>query len=80
MIPSFTHAVPVQDLLQILSSVRVLELSDRFGRARADKVPTAIAAFRTEVDDPVCRFDDLEIVFDYDDRASRIDETAKSRE
>ena len=66
-------AVSVQHPLQILSSVRVFQLRDRFGRAGADKVPAAIAAFRTEVDHPVRRLDDFEIVLDDDDGASRID-------
>jgi hypothetical protein len=66
-------AVSVQDPLQVLSSVRVLQLRNRFGRAEADEIPTAIAAFGTKVDDPVSRFDDFEIVLDDHDRASRID-------
>src|ERR1700676_1537144 len=72
-------AVPVQDPLQILSSVRVFQLRDRLGRSEADEVPTAIAALRTEIDDPVRGLDHFEIVLDDDDRPSRIDETAESR-
>src|SRR5208337_620087 len=72
-------AVSVQHPLQILSSVRAFKFRDRFGRARADEVSTAIAAFGAEVDDPIRRFDNFEIVLDDDDRAFRIDETAKSR-
>src|SRR5260370_464183 len=66
-------AVPVQDPLQILSSVRVFQLRDRFGRSEADEVPTAIAALRAEIDDPVRGLDHIEIVLDDDDRPSRID-------
>ncbi len=65
-------SVSVQHPFQILSSVRVFQLRDRFGRAGADKIPAAIAAFRAQVDDPVRRLDDFEIVLDDDDGASCI--------
>src|ERR1700674_4233656 len=66
-------AVPIQDPPQVLSRVRVLQLRNRLRRTEADEVPTAIAAFRTEVDHPVSRLDDFEIVLNDDDRPSRID-------
>src|ERR1700675_1824496 len=59
-------AVPVQDPLQILSSVRVFQLRDRFGRSKADEVPTAIAALRSDDDDPFGRLDHFAIVLDDD--------------
>src|ERR1700675_4540125 len=66
-------ADPVQDPLQVLSRVRVFQLRDRFGRPEADEVPTAISAFRTEIDDPVGGLDDFKIVLDDDDGPSCID-------
>src|ERR1700674_5205746 len=70
---TMAYAVSVQDPLQILSSVRVFQLRDRFGRSEADKVPTAITAFRTEVNDPVRSLDHFKIVLDDDDRTPCID-------
>src|SRR5208282_699849 len=65
--------VSVQNPLQVLSSVGVLQLCDCFGRARSNEVPPAIAAFRTEIDDPVGSFDHFKIVLDDHDGASCID-------
>src|ERR1700690_4480427 len=79
LLASMPYAVSVQDLFQIMTSVRVLQFRDRFRRAGSNQIPTTLAAFGAAVDDPVGRFDDFEIVFDDDDRASRIDETAESR-
>src|ERR1700694_436530 len=74
MLPvTIVRATSVQDPLQILSSVRVFQLRDRFGRTEAHEVPTAISAFRTEVNDPVSSLDDFKIVLDDDNGPPRID-------
>ena len=44
---------------------------DLFGRALRDDRSAAVASFGAEVDDVVCDLDDVEIVFDDDDRVSR---------
>ena len=43
---------------------------DGLRRAGTDERVSVVAAFRTEVDDPVCRFDDVEVVLDDDDGVS----------
>src|ERR1700704_6011229 len=74
MLPvTIVRATSVQDPLEILSSVRVFQLRDSFGRTEAHEVPTAISAFRTEIDDPVSCLDDFKIVLDDDDGPPRID-------
>src|SRR5229473_3705963 len=57
-------AVPVQNPLQVLPSVGAFYLRDRFGRADSHQVPAAIAAFRTEVNDPVRGLDHFKIMLD----------------
>ena len=71
-------AVSVQELRQILSSVRVFQAGDGFGRTRADDGAAPVAAFRAEVNHPVGGLDDLEVVFDHDDGPPCFNETAKS--
>src|SRR6266404_2701446 len=61
-------AVPVQNPLQVLPSVRAFYFRDRFGRTDSHEVPTAIAAFRTEIDHPVRSLDHFKIVLNDDDR------------
>ena len=46
-------------------------------RARGDHLPAFLAAFRTEIDDPVGAFHHLQIVLDHDDRIARLDQALK---
>src|SRR5690242_11729838 len=46
-------------------------LRDLFRRAGANQLPARIAALGAEVDDPVARADDVEVVLDDDDRVPR---------
>src|SRR6202790_3573594 len=75
---TMAYAVPVQNPLQVLPSVGAFYFRDRFGRADSHEISTAIAAFRTALDDPVGGLDHFKIVLDDDDRPSRIDQTAES--
>jgi hypothetical protein len=45
-----------------------------------DDLPSAFASFRAEIDNPVSRFDYVEIVFNHDHRVALIDETLQDRE
>ena len=53
---------------------------DIFGRTRDDDAAAAGAAFGAEVDDPVGRFDDVEIVLDHEHRVAPIDEAIEHAE
>src|SRR5258708_38598094 len=66
-------AVPVQDPLQALPSVRAFYLRDRFGRADSHEIPTALATFRTVGAAPLRGLDHFEIVLDGDDPTPCID-------
>ena len=47
------------------------------GRAHADDFAAGIAALRPEIDDPIRRANDIEVVFDHDDGVAALDELAK---
>src|SRR5580692_7826758 len=70
----------VQQMREILSCIRVRKRGDFFGRSRAEHMSAPVAAFGTEVDDPIRGFDDLEIVFDHQNRTPCINETPESGE
>ena len=71
------HTVSIQNLLQVLSRIRVLQFRNRFGWTCPDKVAPAITTLGPQIDDPVRRLDDFEIVLDDNDRAARINEPPK---
>src|SRR5436190_9248396 len=52
-----------------------LGLGHLLRRALRHDFPAAPAAFRTEVDQPVRRLDDVQVVLDHDDRVALLDET-----
>ena len=60
-------AIAVQHLFEVLASIRVIELSDGFGRTCADYAPAAVSAFGAKVDHPVGGLDDFEVMLDDDD-------------
>jgi hypothetical protein len=49
---------------QKLTRVRPLDLRNLFRRSFRHQFAAAVAAFGTEIDDPVCHFDDVEVVLD----------------
>lgn len=51
-----------------------------FGRAGGDEGAAFVAAFGAEVDDVVGGFDDIQVVFDDEERAAGFDERAEGRE
>ena len=50
--------------LEVLASVGGFDLDDLLGRALCDQTPSAVAAFRTQVDDPVRDFDYIWMMLD----------------
>src|SRR5687767_14452763 len=46
-------------------------------KALANDLSARVAAFRAEVDEPVRRADDVEVVLDHDNRMARIEELAE---
>jgi len=71
------HAIPVQNPLQVLSSVRIVQLRDGF-RWPERRCSHRDRRLRAQVDHPIRRLDDFQIVLDDNNRASRINETAES--
>ena len=49
-------------------------LTDLFGCSDCDQLTAPISAFRTEVNDVICNFDDIQVVFNDDDRIAAIDQ------
>src|SRR6059036_3926145 len=62
------------ELREELAGVRAGGLSDGFRRAFGDDLTTLIAALRAEVDDPVGRLDDVEMVLDDEHGVARVHE------
>src|SRR5437868_13029912 len=56
------------------AGVRVFGADDLFGCAGGDNLTAAVAAFGAEIDDVVGGFDDVQVVFDDDERAAGFDE------
>ena len=67
-----------QIALQIFSGVRFFNLADLFRRALGDQFTAAIAAFGTEVDQPVGDLDDVEVVLDDHHRVARVHQSLQT--
>lgn len=50
------------------------------GRTFRDNLPALDPAFGAQIDDPVCGFDDVEIMFDDDDAVALLDEAVENFE
>src|SRR5690349_12360353 len=57
---------------EVFAGVGGRRLRHLFRRAGRDHTATLVAAFRTEVDDPVGGLDDLKIVLDHDHRVALV--------
>src|SRR5439155_12582724 len=69
LIRSTYRLVPgLQHLAEELSRMGALRLRDLLGRPRRDDAAAQLSALGAEIDDPVGRFHDVEIVLDDDDR------------
>src|SRR3954470_446135 len=55
---------PPQDLAEIFSRVRGLDLRQRFRRSRGHEFSTFISRFRSQIDDPVSALDHFQVVLD----------------
>src|SRR6185437_3407544 len=65
---------------EIPARIAVRDRGDLLGRAGGDHPATARAALRAEIDDPVRRLDDFEIVLDDEDRVTGLDERVEHLE
>ena len=63
-----------------MAGVAVWVGGDLFGCAYGYDLAAAAAAFGAHVDDPVCGFDDIEVVLDDEEGASAVDEFAEGGE
>src|ERR1700761_361049 len=66
--------IALEQRCEIPAGKTCLRLRDLLGRPLRDDLPTARAAFRTEVDHPVGGFDHVEIMLDDHDRIALIAE------
>ncbi len=57
----------MQRLFERVGGVAFLESQDLLGCSRRYHAATAIAAFRAHVDDPVRRFDHIQLMFNHND-------------
>src|SRR5689334_17124067 len=62
----------VEEVGERLPCVGLLDAGDLLGRAMGDHASAIFPAFRTEVDDPVCVTDHVEVVLDDDDGVAEI--------
>ena len=59
--------------------MRLFTLDDRGRRTNRDDAAALIAAFRAQIDEPVGALDDIQIVLDYDDRPTCLDQLPERR-
>ena len=64
---------------EVFAGVAGFYFYDFFGRALGDDGAAFVAAFGAEIDDPVCAFDDIEIVFDDDECVAVVGEAIYNR-
>ena len=69
-----------QNFAEKFAGVRLLYLRDLLRRSKRDHFATLIAGFRSKIDNPICAFDDFEVVLDDHDRMSAIDQSLKQLE
>src|SRR4051812_36541644 len=65
------HGNGVQNRAKVLSGVACLAFDNFFRRTLRDDLPSPIAAFRAQINHPVSRFDDIQIVFNDEQGVSR---------
>ena len=65
---------PFQHGFQELSCIRLWYSADIFRRPRSDDRTTSVTAFRAQINEIISCFDDIEIMFNDNDRISAIDE------
>ena len=74
-------AVPIrQHACEIFPCMRLRVARHLFRRSRSNDLAPLIAAFRPQIDQPVSRFDDVQVVLDHQQRAARLQQFAKRRQ
>jgi hypothetical protein len=71
------HQSQLQMLSQEASGVRFLDPYQIFRCSGRHYLAPSIAPLRAEIDDPVRSLDDIEVVFDHDQRCPRIEQAAE---
>src|SRR5690606_11631094 len=71
------HLVLGQIWAEIVPSVAVLVLNDFFRCALCDDLTAAVATFRSQIDNVIGDLDDVEVVFDHDNRVACADKLLK---
>ena len=69
-----------QNVTKHAAGVRFPALGNGLGRSGHDHPTAAVSALRTQIDDPVRRLNDIEVVFDADDAIPCIHETVQYRQ
>src|SRR5439155_14319883 len=69
-----------QNVAQKSASVRALDFCDFFRRSNGNDFPALIPGFGSEIDDPIGRFNDFQIVLDYDKRMPGFNQTLEKLE
>ena len=65
---------------QIIAGMGIVLLGDIFRRSGGENLAALIAAFRSQVDDPIGGLDDIEIVFDDDNGVALIAEPVQDHQ
>ena len=63
---------------QRAAGVRFAALHDFKQRAATDHAAAAFAAFRAQIDDPICATDDIQVVLDDQQRMAGLDQSCES--
>ena len=64
-----------QNLLQILAGVRLRNIGHRFRCALSDDASTRIAAFRTEINNPICCLNQIQVVLDQQNASAIVNQS-----
>ena len=70
----------VDQLSEELAGVALRHFGDVLGGALGDDAPSPAAAFGSQIDDPVGRLDDIEVVLDHDHCVAGIDQALENLE
>ncbi|KAG1166331.1 hypothetical protein G6F35_018255 [Rhizopus arrhizus] len=69
-----SSGIAAQQLAQVLPGMAGLCGRDIFRRALRHHITATVAAFRTHVDQPIGRLDDVQVVFDDEDGVAAVDQ------
>src|SRR6185437_2001180 len=73
------RAISIQNTRKKSTCIGIGQSRDRFWRARPQNLATPVAAFGAQINDPVRRLDDFQIVLDHQDGTPCINQTPEGR-